>query len=208
MRATRRPRPTARWADRSRCDPAAPLATIPFACDCGTLTGELHVASLSGSHVACHCADCRATALYHDRPWDQAEGVAVWHTTPDHVRISSGAERLAAIRVKPRGFLRWFASCCGTPLGASTDTAAVPFFGLRTSLLEDDGPLGPRVAEAYLSRTAPRHRGYGRLVRGVVLRALLARLSLRRRNPFLDATGGPAGPVHVLSDRERAVLYE
>ena len=185
------------------------MTAIGFACDCGTLRGELHVAPRSGSLVACHCADCRATARFHGRPWDPAQGQRVWHTTPDHVRILTGADRLAAIRVSPKGFLRWHASCCGTPLGASTDGPAVPFCGLRTACLDTDAPLGPVVAAAYVNAGVgkTRHRAFGRIVRGVVLRALVARLGFRRGNPFLNADGQPIGPIHVLTERERAELY-
>ena len=183
------------------------MSTIPFACDCGALAGELHVSPRSGSHVACHCADCRATLVFHDRDWDQSTGTRVWHTTPDHVRVLKGADRLAAIKVTPKGFLRWYASCCGTPIGASTETKAIPFCGLHTDVLETTEPLGPIVAEAYVSAASPRHIRFGRLVSRVVLRALVARLAFRTGNPFLDGRGHPVGPVHVLSGSERAGLY-
>jgi len=43
-------------------------------------------------------------------------GVALYQTRPDCVHIDDGAEHLACLRLSPKGLLRWYASCCDTPL--------------------------------------------------------------------------------------------
>mgnify|MGYP006287799987 CR=1 FL=1 len=186
-------------------------APLSFGCTCGTLRGYLASQGVrSGTHVDCFCADCRANELYHGMP-DPAPGpVDLFHMAPDGIRIEAGAAHLAAIRLSPKGMLRWYAGCCGTPIANTFAGPALPFVGLRTAVLERPERLGPLRGHGFVPHPdgRTRHAGSIAVVGGLLRRALVARLTGRWRfTPFFDAAGAPAGPVRVLDESERASLY-
>jgi hypothetical protein len=121
------------------------------------------------------------------------DGVCIWQTTPDKVKVDEGAVHLRLMRLSEKGLLRWFAGCCDTPLFNTLATPKVPFVGVLTDRLDDIAPLGPIVAEGFVEGDdgKSRHVGGGRVARGFVRRALGARLSGRwKDNPFFDTTTG------------------
>ena len=179
-----------------------------LSCDCGTLRGEVDVAPRSGARMICHCADCRANARLLGRAAE--DGVTIWHTTPDRIRIHAGADQLAAHRLKPGGLLRWYAACCRTPIATTMTRRTLPFVGLEAFPFEDPDALGPVIAEGHMpdGKGGVRHRGLARVVAGVLLRGFSARAGFRRGDPFRTEAGAPAGPVHVLTEAERAPLYD
>ncbi len=188
---------------------ATPLA---FQCGCGTIRGHLTAAGVaSGTHVDCYCADCRANELLHQQP-DPAPGpVDLFQMAPDAVRFEAGQDRLAVIRLGPKGMMRWYASCCGTPMFNTFASPALPFAGMLTARLADPAALGPVRAHGFVPQPGGKTRHIGGLtvVGGVLRRGIGARLSGRWRDtPFFAAgTGAPTAPVRILSKEERAALY-
>src|SRR5690606_24743158 len=124
-------------------------------------------------------------------------------TSPALVEIRAGADRLACMRLTPKGLLRWYASCCRTPLGNTLTTGTIPFVGLIRACLDADdaaldSALGPirqrsmgRFAKGDVSGLDVHERmSLGQMAR--VLRVLIG-AKLRgdaRRSPFFDPKSG------------------
>jgi hypothetical protein len=116
-------------------------AKHPLQCRCGTLKGEV---ALSGAanHVICYCRDCQAFAFFLGREGDVLDtrgGSDVVQTLPKNVTFTQGQQALACMRLTPTGLVRWYASCCNTPIGNTLDGPKISFVGLVHSCLESAG---------------------------------------------------------------------
>lgn len=183
------------------------MSEIPFSCSCGAITGALGIDSpREGNHLVCHCPDCRAAVTHLTGAAPEA-GVELFQTLPDRIHITQGADRLAILRLSPKGILRWYASCCGAPLFNTLKSPKLPFVGIAVARLADAAPLGPLKGRAYLPRQGGgyRHEGFNRIGLTVLRNMITARLSGRWRDtPFFDESGAPVAPIRVLSREERA----
>src|SRR5262245_61116386 len=186
-------------------------------CQCGTIRGQL-VLPATAIRAICYCKDCQAFARYLGRAGDVLDehgGTDIVATQPSHVRFDQGLDALACMSLSETGILRWYASCCRTPLGNTPRDRKTHYVGLVHSCLASqslDASFGP----ARLHFNAKSAHGS---VRDTPLRAVLAiarlmgwilpaRLSGRHReNPFFDRTSGHAirQPL-VLSKTEVAAL--
>ncbi len=197
---------------------------LRFQCECGTLQGiAFDVAPSSGSHVICYCQDCQAFAHCLDKSdqvLDSHGGSDIFQMSQGLITFTTGADRLACLRLTPKGLIRWYASCCNTPLANTMATRALPFVGMLARNFTSDGaasvePLGPVIAHAFRKSargdlaTLPRDRMAMPLV---FLRAalLLSRWMLRRdgkRSPFFDSRSDQLHAVpRILGSAERAAL--
>lgn len=186
---------------------------LQFSCACGELHGVLRdVDARSGTHVTCHCDDCRAnlTALGHTDPG--AKGVDIFQTTPDRITIEAGGENLGILRLGPKGLLRWYAKCCSTPLFNTLPSGKIPFVGVQTTALKDTDALGPIQVRGFIpgKNGKQTHQGLPKMIIGMGSRALSARLSGKHRDtPFFDAdTGAPTAPQRLLTREERAAALQ
>ena len=122
--------------------------TLHFACSCGELAGRLvDVDARDGTHIVCHCDDCRANlvALGHTDPG--AEGVELFQTTPDKIKIDQGGENLALLCLSPKGLMRWYAKCCSTPLFNTTSRRGMAFTGVAAGIIQNhEVELGPIIS--------------------------------------------------------------
>ncbi|MEI2804964.1 MAG: DUF6151 family protein [Albidovulum sp.] len=102
-----------------------------LACRCGAMRWTIG-AEAAGTHVECYCADCQTFArhLKADDYLDAAGGTEVFQTLPHHVRFTQGAANLRLLRLSPKGLLRWYAGCCGTPIANSMPSPSFPFVGM------------------------------------------------------------------------------
>lgn len=168
---------------------------IPFSCRCGSLTGTLqNVRPTEGTHLICHCDSCCRGMQIHAIDANRRDGVALFQTTPDRIQIATGIDQLAVKQMTPKGPLRWYASCCSTPMFNTTGSRGFAFTGVLVHCLADTAPLGPVVGECYFERTenTPRHRHFPRLVWRVIRRAAIARLTGKwRENPFFGNDNRP-----------------
>ena len=189
---------------RRRAD-NGPLA---FSCDCKAVRGHLQAgAAARGVHAVCYCRDCRAAELWLGRP-DPAPGpVDVFQTTPDMIRFQSGTDRLGLLRLSPKGLMRWYATCCATPMFNTLRSPRLAFVGLLADRLDDTAALGPLIGRAFLPGTGGktyRHEGFNRIGFRIAKMMLAANLSGKwRQTPFFDAVGTPTAPAHVISREER-----
>lgn len=186
-------------------------ADLPFACDCGKLRGTLlGVSPSNGTRAECYCHDCRAAELYAGQPDPAPGGVQLYQTVPDRVRFDNGLDQLAVFSLSEKGLLRWQARCCGAVLFATLRKPKLAFASFRTDRLEDDGPLGPIRARAYVRKPNGKrgHDGGLTLVMGFATQALPRWLTGRWKDtPFFDDAGNAVRDIHVVPQAERAALY-
>ncbi|WIY25386.1 DUF6151 family protein [Parasedimentitalea psychrophila] len=183
-----------------------------FACNCGSLRGHVTAQGIKTGHrLACFCADCRAAELYH-RQADPAPGpVDLFQLSPDTIEITQGADQLRLIRLSPKGILRWYAGCCGTPFANTLAKATLPFAGLRSDLFANSDALGKIRTRSFMPQPGkpPRTKGAAAMVLGIFKRMATSRLSGQwRHTPFFDIEAGhPVAKAKILTKDERAQLY-
>lgn len=185
--------------------------TLHFACACGELSGRLvDVDARSGTHIVCHCNDCRAnlTALGHSDPGDA--GIELFQTSPDKIKIDTGGEHLALLRLSPRGLMRWYAKCCSTPLFNSMNRRAMPFAGVSVAALKEPEAIGPIVTRGFVKAPSGKvkHEGLRPMLTGMMGRMGKAWIDGSWRDtPFFDDTGAPTREARVLTREERAAAF-
>ena len=197
---------------------------LPLRCDCGAWRGVLRsVEPGRGNRCVCYCDDCQSFAYYLGRAdsiLDGHGGTDIFQMSPARLEITAGHEHFACMRLRPRSrVVRWFASCCRTPIGNTPAEPRMPFVGvihscldLRTTGLSADALLGPVRGSAF-PRFArgepaqlPKKLGVLHILRmvGIIVGARLRRE--QKRSPFFHADGKPKVTPHVLSAEElRAV---
>jgi hypothetical protein len=198
---------------------------LPLRCRCGELRGVASdVSPAAGTHLVCTCIDCQAYAHFLERTdvLDARGGTAIFQLTPAQLRITRGADRLACVRLTARGPLRWYASCCRTPVGNTAASARMPFVGLVLACIDPAADALARGAALGPPRgTVFPGSAIGGLLPGestrpplkMILRTvgILARAALRgkhRPSPFFDpASGRPVAEPQALSESERGALY-
>jgi hypothetical protein len=189
-------------------------------CRCREVRGILAGASpRTANRVVCYCDDCQAF-LHHLGRADLLDANAVTdivQVAPASMSFTHGRERIAGLRLAPKGIFRWYASCCNTPLG-NTVGPSIPFVGLVVQLLDGetqgaDELVGPRRGGIFgkhaVGRAPPGTTGFNpRLIARSVRMVLGWRLSGQAwPHPFFDrATRAPKFAVTTLADRERERL--
>ena len=185
-----------------------------FQCQCGVVTGEIKHPE-RGVRAVCYCRDCQTYAhlLGHpERVLDELGGTDVVATPSSNVRFSSGTQALACVSLSPGGLLRWYASCCGTPIANTPRDWKLPYVGLMHTCLRQPDPLErafPRVQLRVNTKSArgqpPRDNSLAGMLSFARVALRLAASRLRggyRAGPFFRADGTPVAPVDVVP-RER-----
>ncbi|KQW42216.1 hypothetical protein ASD88_21890 [Pelomonas sp. Root662] len=174
----------------------------------------------AASRSVCYCRDCQAFARYLGEParaLNAQGGTAIVATLPAHIHLTRGAERLACMRLSDKGMLRWYASCCRTPIGNTPPDPGFPFVGLVEACLpgapkELDEALGPtRVALNTASangNVAPTRSATLLAILKIMRNVLGARLrGGHRQTPFFrPGTAEPVATPHVLKPDEHRAL--
>src|SRR5262249_4608784 len=125
------------------------------------------------------------------------------------ITFTQGVDALACIRLAPKGLLRWYASCCKTPIGNTLATPKLSFVGLVHSCLENPAEFGPVRVRANTKSAKgdpkPKQVGIATTVCWFLLTVLKACFNGDyRRTPFFRADGAPVVTPRVLSDDEHA----
>jgi hypothetical protein len=191
----------------------------PLQCRCGTIKGYVVRPGIA-KRVLCYCKDCQAFAHFlkrADTVLDEHGGTAIVATVPKQVHFTQGFEALACMSLSDHGMLRWYASCCNTPIGNTPRDFKTPYVGLIESCLKSDSPslqesFGP-VRMVVNTKSA-----WGR-VKATPVSSLVAMLGLMKsvigsrlsgtykRNPFFGTEmGTPVTRPRELSKREREQL--
>jgi hypothetical protein len=190
--------------------------TVELHCRCGEVAGRVdNAARDTTNRMVCYCDDCQAFAHYLGRAdlLDANGGSDIVQVAPASLRYVRGTDRIAGLRLKPKGLHRWYAACCKTPLG-NTLGPAIPFVGiLAQAFRAPDDVFGPPVGRVYgkfAVGTAP--AGSTTLNLRLLGRAIgkVAGWKFRGEtwpHPFFDrATRAPIYPITVLSHDEREAL--
>jgi hypothetical protein len=127
---------------------------------------------------------------------DDAGGTAIVAARPSDVRFTQGADRLACASFSKKGLLRWYASCCRTPMGNTVRDPKQHFVGFARMALDpaplpgESGPPATRLFTPSATRkVASTPVAMALSVVGIAARMAAARFGGRwKRNPyFADA---------------------
>jgi Family of unknown function (DUF6151) len=171
--------------------------------------------------MVCYCRDCQAFARFLGTPGllDAQGGSEVYQLTQSQLRIESGQDKLACVRLSERGLLRFYASCCRTPIGNMLARRRSPFLALARSFI-DPGPsrsledvMGPvilyvRTESATAPLPADRPKPNSILGTARVLKTLAASVLFGKHTPtpFFDANDKLVVTPEVLTpDRHEAL---
>ena len=190
---------------------------ISLQCACGNIQGSAkNIGPNSGIRIVCYCDSCQAFANYLSREYtstsylDNYGGTDIFQLTPDKLKITSGQNDIARIKLTEKGLHRWYAKCCGTPIG-NTVSAALPFVGLINSFMNhesdrtsDLGPVRYYVqAQSALSSppTSPQFQAFPiRMLFTAAPIWLWAKIRGREKpSPFYHPDGKPIANAKVLS---------
>src|SRR5688572_16916507 len=112
---------------------------LELECKCGAVHGLARgVSAASINRVVCLCADCQSFAHHLGRAdlLDSRGGSDIIQLAPAAVSFDRGTDKIAAIRLGPKGPFRWYATCCKTPLG-NTVKPSLPFVGIVFELFRE-----------------------------------------------------------------------
>lgn len=193
--------------------------THPIRCSCGKFKGALTRTHQENRGI-CYCTDCQAFARYLRRAeqiLDRSGGTDIIQTTPKNITFTAGIEYLACMRLTPNGLLRWYASCCNTPIGNTLANPQLSFVGLvhnclastPVSLDEAFGPIRMQVnTRSALGEPKPRAFGFPAAMLRITGMLLKARLdgSYRRTPFFIPNSNTPTVVPKVLSPQEKEDL--
>ena len=198
----------------------ATSTSLALRCRCGTVRGVARdVAPSTVNHCFCYCDDCQAFAHFLGREGDVLDaqgGTEITQMSQANVGFTAGADKIAAMRLSPRGMIRWYAGCCSTPIGNTLATTAMPFVGVIKAFIDaPSAALGPIRGRGFTKGAkggpaAVPKDGLPELVMIARVLAKVLRWRLRgdhKRSALLDATTGqPVVEPRVLGEDERAEL--
>lgn len=191
----------------------------PLRCQCGLVQAELDVRR-PAARAVCYCKDCQAFARFLQREADVLDpngGTELIATVPARLRFNAGFDKVACMSLSDSGLLRWYASCCRTPISNTPRDRKVPYVGLvRQCLAASDDEMHRWFGRRDIALNTKSARGTVRPKPTALLAGMLtiirnvagARLSgAYKVNPFFapDSTE-PVKAPRSLSPAERAAL--
>jgi hypothetical protein len=192
----------------------------PLSCQCGKLQGHVDRPG-TALRGRCYCKDCQAFAHFLGRAdslLDEHAGTSIVAIRPSRLHFSEGLDALACMQLSDRGMLRWYASCCNTPIGNTPRDAKTHYLGLIETCLAGGSPsieqsFGPVRIVLNTTTAIGQVKATG-VASNVVnlLRLMKSTIGARlggawKRNPFFDtATGTPVRQPRVLTADERERL--
>jgi len=171
---------------------------INYSCACGQTTAKVSRPSpKAGNRVRCYCKDCQAfvnwlVAQGGADILDENRGSELYQTLGCRLEITAGKENLAAMRLSPKGMIRWYTTCCHSPFGNTLGPALFTFVGLPVSGFDDasEKTLGPLKASVFAEH-APKgshpaeNFGFRKGLLRILGREIAGKFSARtRKNPF------------------------
>ncbi|MGR3714827.1 MAG: DUF6151 family protein [Shimia sp.] len=188
---------------------------IAIACRCGEFGAVLKDASpKTGSHVHCYCKDCQAAAhaIGAEDTLMARGGTDIFQTLSVDLEITKGADKLAAFRLSPKGLMRYYASCCDTPVFNTLGHTKLAFIGVLVDAMqgsEVDKTVGKVIAVNAVDAAQPGAeplKAYGFNKAGFNILARHFGALLRgdaKKSPLFDRDGQPVVVPRVLSKEER-----
>ncbi len=190
------------------------MATLSLKCRCGEVSGSAtDITPSSGNRVVCCCSDCQAFACYlgaESDTLDEFGGTEIFQLSQAQFTIAQGRDKLQSMRLSHKGLLRWYTSCCNTPIG-NTLTANMPFVGVIHTFIDTpdrDKVLGPvrafvQTQHAKGTPDYPRHSAKfplgitARIIRKILLWKLQGK---NRPSVFFDNKGRPVAKPIVANE--------
>ena len=171
------------------------------------------------ARAVCYCKDCQAFAHFLENPGDavlnELGGTEIVATLPKHVHFTQGLDALVCMSLSDHGLLRWYTSCCKTPIANTPRDFKISYVGLIHSCLAKRAPslqdsFGP--VRMVLQTTSAKGKVKSRPVSNFVtlLKIMKAVIATRisgsyKRNPFfVEDSGTPIRQPRVLTKAERA----
>lgn len=194
--------------------------TYRFQCQCGAIRGHLSHPQLALRGV-CYCRDCRAYSNHlgtASRTHDALGGAEFVATQAKYVSISEGIQRLACLSLSEKGLLRWYASCCTTPIANTLRNWGVSYVGLIHTCLKAD-PIAFERSFPQLQMRVNTGGAKGSppglalktisSLAGFAPKVIASRVTgTYAQTPFFQSpTGKPIVPITLLSKTERAHAY-
>jgi hypothetical protein len=191
-----------------------------LSCRCGEVQGVVTNASPQKvNRVVCYCDDCQAFLHQLGRAdlLDAQGGTDIVQVAPASLTFTRGRDRIAGLRLTPKGLLRWHTTCCNTPVG-NTLGPAIPFVGIVAQTFDDDAqradgvfgaPIGAILGKYAIGKAPAGSTGINLRL---LLRAITKVLGWRLRgrtwpHPFFDQqTREQIYPLTVLSNEQRQAL--
>jgi hypothetical protein len=194
---------------------------IALGCSCGAVTGTVTgVTRRNSRRLSCMCDDCQLYAHFlgsADRMLDALDGTELSYATQSRVFIRCGVEHLQAVKLSEKGMLRFYTSCCRTPV-ANVPHPKMAFVGIPRSFMQHDAVARDEVLGPLFRRFQGRF-GRGELPVGAhlgtpLLPWLAAMISVTwdsltgkySPSPFHDASGNPVVAPRTLTPTEREAL--
>ena len=118
------------------------VGQVEVRCRCGQVRGVVTDPSpRTVNRMVCYCDDCQAYAHQLGRAdlLDAKGGSDIVQLAPATLRFTRGQERIAGLRLTPKGLYRWYATCCNTPVG-NTLTPTMPFVGIPVQAFDTPRP--------------------------------------------------------------------
>jgi hypothetical protein len=189
-------------------------------CRCGELAGVVANASPQEvNRVVCYCDDCQAFLHQLGRAdlLNAQGGTDIVQVAPASLTFTKGQDRIAGVRLTPKGLFRWYATCCNTPVG-NTLGPAIPFIGIVAQSFDGGAergqaafgaPLGAILGKHAIGKAPPGSTGINLTL---LLRAITKVLGWRLRgrawpHPFFHLkTREPIYPLKVLPNEQREAL--
>lgn len=177
---------------------------MDWTCRCGAFAAV--VEPRGGTRVVCYCPSCRkfAERTGAEDALDPQGGSDLFQVGPEAMTITRGADRLAWVRLTEKGPLRWYTTCCNTPVANTLERRSIPFITLQSHRFGDPKALGAVTIRSFRRFAKGRvpddtNGGALHLYFGFARRALKSWLTGGwRRNPLFDDRGYPiasGGPV-------------
>ena len=192
---------------------------VALRCRCGAVRGVARAVSPSSiNRCFCYCDDCQAFAHFLGREGEVLDaygGTEVAQMSLANVAFTAGVDNVAAVRLTAKGLMRWYASCCNTPIGNTLATPALPFIGLIRAFIDaPSSVLGPVRGRGFANnakggRAAVPKDGWPDVV--MLARVLPKLLGWRlrgdhKRSALFDAAYRPLAEPRVLDAAERENL--
>ncbi|MFN3201359.1 MAG: DUF6151 family protein [Bradymonadia bacterium] len=195
--------------------------TLSLKCKCGAIEGTAElITPKTAGRLVCYCIDCQTYAYALERPdvLDERGGTEVLQVSPAQVKFTQGEDKLACMRLSPKGPLRWYCSSCHTPVGNALDKPGMPFLGLIHSIIDDPdahaktGPILGKVNASKARGGCPEDAHPG-MPKGVLFKSamMLARHKLAGRakpSPIRNADGSLVAEPRILTKEERIQFRE
>ena len=191
-------------------------------CRCGQVVGVVTNASQrTANRVVCYCDDCQAFAHQLGRAdlLNAKGGSDIVQVAPASLTFVKGQDRIAGVRLTPKGLFRYHTTCCNTPVG-NTLSPAIPFVGILAQAFDTERqhadhvfgtPVGAIFGKCAIGEPPAGSTG---LNLPLMLRAIAKVLGWRlggRSWPhpfFRPNTREPMFPLTVLSPERREALRQ